>query len=167
MSKTKRLIISALMIAIAAVLQIAENALPVIVHIPGGKLGFANIVTMAVIPVLGCKTAIIIAILRAALGSILYGGPISAIYSISGAVLSSLAMCILYKYFYGKISFYAIGCIGAAVHNTAQVTVAFIMTESTGVFIYLPLLLVISAISGTVTGGAAQAFINKTKGYFL
>lgn len=166
MKRTKKLIISALMIAIAAVLQIAESTLPVIVHIPGGKLGFANIVTMAVIPILGYKSAILIAILRAALGSMLYGGPVSAMYSIAGAILSSIVMCLLYKYYYGKISFYSIGCIGAAVHNTAQVTVAYIITGSAGVFIYLPLLLVISAVSGTVTGGAAQAFINKTKGYF-
>lgn len=158
MKNTKKLVLLALMVAIGAVLQIIESTLPQIMPLPGGKLGFANIVSMLVIPLFGGASAVAVAAVRALLGGLLYGGFISTLYSLAGAVLSAAVMAVCYQKFYGKLSFMGIGCIGAVCHNTAQVLVGVALLQDIKLLSYLPVLLVISAISGTATGFAANFF---------
>ena len=151
----------ALMTAVGIVLQITETFMPFPIDLPGGKIGIANVVGLIVIPTLGGVPALVVAILRACIGSMFFGGFISAIYSVAGATFATLTMTIAYKYIHPKSSLIGIGVLGAVAHNTAQVTIAAILLGNIGIFSYLPILMIISIFTGGFSGLVAQMFLNR------
>lgn len=156
MSKTNKIILIAIMTSVGVVLQVFESQLPIPINLPGGKIGLANIVGLILIPTLGGTYAMITAILRAVIGSMLYGGLIGAVYSVFGAILSTFVMILGYRFLYPKATFIGIGVLGAVFHNTAQVAAAVIILSNSGIFAYLPILIIISVFSGSFTGLAAR-----------
>ncbi len=160
--KTKDYVIMALMVSLGIVLQIVDNMLNFIA-IPGGRLGLSNIVTLMNIFVFGGLNAFFISLLRAMLGSLLYGGVSSLLYSFFGALFSVLAMWIVKSFFYPKVSEIGISVIGAFFHNFAQVLVAIATFENASLFSYLAPLTVVSVFAGTFTGFQVKLLNNKFK----
>ena len=154
--RTKKLVLSAILIALGIGLQIAESMFFIPVNIPGGKLGLANIVTVVILYAFDAKTAITCAILRSFLGSILYGGVTSAIYSVSGAVFAALMMIGAKYISKDALTQIGVSVIGAFSHNVAQVFVASVLLSNVWLFTYLPILGVVSCITGVVTGYGAR-----------
>ncbi|GHV18725.1 heptaprenyl diphosphate synthase [Clostridia bacterium] len=150
----------AIFVALGVVLQIADSAILLPINIPGGKLGLANIINIYSLISFSPAISLSIAIIRAIIGGLLFGGIMSAMYSMIGAVLSMLVMIVLYKKFYGKLSFIGIGILGAATHNLGQVTLAAILLGSGAVYAYLPVLLIIGTISGSLVGYIGERFTN-------
>ena len=154
--RTKKLVLSSILIALGIGLQIAESMFPIPVNIPGGKLGLANIVTVVILYAFDAKTALLCAILRSFLGSILYGGVTSAIYSVSGAVFAWVMMILAKRVSNGKLTQIGVSVIGAVSHNMAQVFVASLVLSNVWIFTYLPILGVASCITGVFTGYSAR-----------
>ncbi len=152
--------VMAIFLALGLVLQYIEGLI-VITSIPGGKIGLANIVSIINIFMFGGGNAMIIATLRAFIGAMLSSGVNAAVYSVAGAILSTLSMWIFKIKFYPHVSMIGIGVVGAAAHNVAQLFVASLMFSSAYVFSYLPFLLLFSVLSGMITGYAAQMFGNR------
>ena len=159
-SKTKRIGIMAMFISVGLVLQYAESRL-IVTNVPGGKLGLANVVSIINIFMFGGGNALVIASLRAVLGCLFSGGLTALPYSLAGAFFSTLAMCGIKKLFYPKVSMIGISVTGAAVHNLAQISVASVVFSSGYVFSYLPVLLIVAAVSGIATGYAAELIYGK------
>ena len=157
---TKRIGLTAIFVSLGIVLQYAESRI-VITTIPGGKLGLANIVSILNIFMLGGKNALLVAAVRAFLGGLITGGVMTVPYSMAGAITSVLIMYLLKRLFYPKVSMVGMGMLGAAFHNLAQLFVAAVMYGSVYVFSYLPLLLMLSLVSGATTGCAAQIFSGR------
>jgi len=163
--RTKRLVLSSILIALGIGLQIAESMFFIPINIPGGKLGLANIVTVVILYLFDAKTAFACAVLRSFLGSILYGGVTSAVYSVSGAVFAWLMMAISKRMSNGNLTQIGVSVIGAFSHNAAQVFVASVVLSNVWIFTYLPILGVASCITGVFTGyGARYAvkYLEKT-----
>ena len=160
--KTKKLTLIALLLSMGIVLQIFESSLPVIAGIPGGKLGFANIVTILCINLFDIKTSFLLCILRPMLSSLLYGGLTQLPYSLSGSILAFLLMVVIIKKS-DKFSYMGAAIIGAMAHNFAQVTVAVFMYSNIHIYKYLPPLLIISVISGYFTGFCSTLIVQKYK----
>jgi len=160
--KTKKITLIALLLSMGIVLQIFESNLPVIAGIPGGKLGFANIVTILCINLFDIKTSFLLSILRPLLSSLLYGGITQLPYSLSGSVLSFIFMALIIKNS-NKLSYMGAAVIGAMAHNLAQVTVAVFMYSNIHIYKYLPPLFIISIISGYFTGFCSTIIIQKYK----
>ncbi|MBE7026623.1 MAG: Gx transporter family protein [Ruminococcaceae bacterium] len=163
--RTKRLVLSSILIALGIGLQIAESMFFIPINIPGGKLGLANIVTVVILYLFDAKTAFVCAVLRSFLGSILYGGVTSAVYSVSGAVFAWLMMAISKRMSNGNLTQIGVSVIGAFSHNAAQVFVASVVLSNVWIFTYLPILGVASCITGVFTGyGARYAvkYLEKT-----
>ncbi len=139
------------MVSVAVALQIFEAMIPVPVPVPGGKFGFANIVTFIVLLTDGGKSAVLVAFIRALLGSLLYGGFVHGIYSVTAAVGSAIVSVVLYKYS-NKFSIVGISVSAALVHNFLQVAVAFVIFSNLAVFTYYPVLMLISIPCGMLTG---------------
>ena len=156
----KKIGLTAIFVSLGLVLQYAESRI-LITPIPGGKLGLANIVSILNIFMLGGKNALLVATIRAFLGGLLTGGAMAVPYSVTGAIASVLIMCLSKKLFYPKASMVGMGMLGAAFHNFAQLLVATVMYGSLYVFSYLPLLLMLSLVSGATTGCAAQIFSER------
>ena len=156
----KKIGIMAVFIAIGLVLQYVESRISIL-SIPGGKLGLANAVSIINIFMFGGKNALIIAILRATLTSLMVSGIATLPYGVLGAIFSILVMALSKKYFYPQVSIIGISVLGAAFHNIAQLLVAFLQYGSPYVFSYLPGLMVMGVLSGIVTGYTAMVFSKR------
>ena len=161
--KTRLIVISAMLTAVAAALSIVDSMIPVqaVVPLPGLKLGLANIVTIFAIFFLGYKYMFAIVIARCLLGAVFAGGPVSLVFSLSGALMAAAVM-LLMKKGYGKMfSFYGISLAGSAAFNIMQVISAAIILQNTAIFTYLPILMIGGVATGVLTATIFGVFYNK------
>ena len=161
--KTKKLVLSAMLTAAAAALSVLEGFVPIqaVVPIPGLKLGLANIVTMFAIFSLGYKYTFPIVAVRCLLGSLFAGGPISLVFSLSGATMAAIVMLVLKKGYGKQFSFYGISLAGAAAFNIMQVLAAAVILQDTAVFSYLPILMTGGVATGILTATVFGLFYNR------
>ena len=126
----------AVLTALALGLSTLENLFPVtlIVPLPGVKLGLANIVTVFALYELGAVPALTILAARCLLGG-----------------FTAMLVMIVLKHCRG-LSVYGVSIGGAAAHNIGQMAAAVITLGNTMVLGYLPFLLAVSLITGTLTG---------------
>lgn len=154
---TERIAYAAVFTALAIALSLIENLIPIglIVPIPGVKIGLANIVTVFCVVMFSVPDTFAIILVRCLVMG-LYTGPVALAFSLSGALLAWIFMYIL-SFGIGKIfSVIGVSIAGAAAHSAGQMLVAVILLKDTGVlFYYLPFLLLISIVTGSLTGLAA------------
>ena len=146
--KTKKIIIMALLLAIALTIFMIEAQIPPIVPIQGVKLGLANIITLVIMYYIGSKEVVCILLMRITIGSIFSGQIISFSYSLIGGILCLIAMLVFKNIFKGNVYIPLVSVIGAVAHNIGQILVAVFLTNSTKIFYYLPILI----LSGIITG---------------
>lgn len=156
---------TALLIALACVLQISESLIP---HpIPGLRLGLANILTLTALVDLGFGYALEVAILRTILSSFIMGTFMSPtfIMSLGGALISTLIMGFFYWLsglsVYCRLSIIGLSIIGAFVHNFVQLYLAYLlMVKHAGIFVFFPWLslgaVATGWVVGVVTGGVCR-----------
>ena len=154
--KTQQLALGAMLTALALGLSTMENLFPVtaVIPLPGVKLGLANIITLFALYRLGTKPAMSILIARCLLGSLFAGNFSALLYSLLGGIVAMLVMIGLKQL--GRLSIFGVSIGGAAGHNIGQIAAACITLGNTAVIGYLPLLLAVSLITGTVTGLVAS-----------
>lgn len=150
---TKKLAVIAMLVAQASVLHFIESLLPNPIPIPGVKLGLANIITLLALVVFDFKTALQITILRTILGALLSGTLLGVGFfmSFSGAVTASCFMAIL-LYLFSGFSLPGISVAGAAAHNLGQLVMAALILNFSGIFFYLPIMLLSSIPTGLIIG---------------
>ena len=161
-SKTKRLTLCALLCAAALTIFIIESQLPVLVPIPGIKLGLANIITLFALVFLSPREAFLILIGRILLGAIFAGQPSTLIYSLSGGLICLICETFIYKKLGSKF-IVEISIIGAMLHNTVQVLCAALVMGTFSVFIYLPPLIIAAIITGAFCGFCVKFLIFRRK----
>ncbi len=159
--KTLQLTTLAFITAFAMILSFVESRIPTFVAIPGIKVGLANIAVIFTLYKLGVKEAIAISMVRVLLISMLFGSPVSLIYSISGATLSLLTMILLKKF--TPLTEVTISVTGGVMHNVGQIAAASFMLSTNVVIYYLPFLLVSGTIAGVVVGIASAILIKRVK----
>lgn len=160
-NNTIKLTTLALSVSFALILSYIESRIPAFVAIPGVKVGLANIAVIFALYKLGVKEAIIISLVRVVMVSMLFGNPISLIYSVAGATLSLASMILLKKL--TPLREVAISLVGAVMHNAGQIGTASIMLETDVFSYYLPFLLVSGTVAGIAVGVASAALIKKIK----
>ena len=146
------------MLGLAMVFSYIETMIPVSFAIPGIKLGLANIVTMVILYVVGWKEAVILALIRIMLSTILFGNMSMLIYSLAGGALSIIIMILLKRLRFFSVT--GVSVCGGVGHNAGQLLAAMIVLENQNIIYYLPVLIISGAATGIVTGIAA-AFITK------
>ncbi len=149
------------MAAFALILSFVESRIPAFVAIPGVKMGLANIAVIFTLYTLGIGEAVSIAAVKVLLSGILFGTPVSIIYSLAGAFLSLIGMIVLKKL--TPLAVTTVSIVGAILHNIGQISAAIVILGTEEIIYYLPPLL----ISGTLAGiavGAASALIIKRSG---
>lgn len=158
-NNTRRLTFLALTVSFALMLSFIEARIPAFSTIPGVKAGLANIAVIFTLYKFGIKEAISVSIVRVLLVSMLFGSPISMIYSISGAVLSLTVMFILKKL--TPLSEVVVSVSGGIMHNVGQIGAASVMLGTNVVTYYLPYLMLSGTIAGIVVGVASALLIKK------
>lgn len=158
----KRLTRNAMLTAVALSIFIVEAQLPVLVPIPGVKLGLANIITVYSMFMFGPRDTFFIFICRVLLGSIFAGQMMSLFYSLCGGL-----SCYLLMFFLRKIvtinQIWVCSVLGAIAHNIGQIIAAIIITGTPAIVSYLPILLISGILSGIFTGFTAQFVVHKMK----
>ncbi len=158
--KTNKLILTALLTAMALVSFVIESSLPPLTPIYGVKLGIANVFTLFALYAVGTKEAAAVLFIRVLLGNIFTGQMMSFAYSLVGGILSFLMMLVLKK-FISINQLWVISAISAVFHNIGQITVALIITGTFQIIYYLPVLIISGIISGILTGICAQLVLIK------
>lgn len=137
-------------LAFALILSYVESLIPFYFGIPGVKLGLANLAVLLALYVYGYKEALLLDITRVLLAGFLFGNLFMIMYSMAGALLSLLVMCILKK---GKgFSLIGVSIGGGVFHNIGQILTAVFVTRTKGVFFYLPALLLSGIVTGLIIG---------------
>lgn len=163
MSTTRRITIIGMLVAQALVLQFIERLIPNPIPVPGIKLGLANIVTLFSLVVFDFKATLSIILLRVVLGSLLLGTFLGAglFMSLAGAVAAGCIMALLLR-FLPDISLIGVSIAGSVAHCTGQLIIAALLINHSGIFYYLPIMLLLSVPTGFVTG----LFSTKVIKYF-
>lgn len=158
MKKTKRLVLLAMLTAVAMILSYVESLLPS-VGIPGVKMGLANIAVIFALFRFGWKEAAALSLVRVVLVSLLFGSVGAMLYSLAGAVLSLAVMALLRRI--DRFSTVGISVAGGVAHNAGQILMAMLILQTRQLLGYLPVLAVAGIGGGILTGLAAALLIRR------
>lgn len=158
MKKTKRLVLLAMLTAVAMILSYVESLLPS-VGIPGVKMGLANIAVIFALFRFGWKEATALSLVRVVLVSLLFGSVGAMLYSLAGAVLSLAVMALLRRI--DRFSTVGISVAGGVAHNAGQILMAMLILQTKQLLGYLPVLAISGIAGGVLTGLAAALLIRR------
>ena len=158
--KTKKLVLLALLTAIALTIFMVEAQIPPLVPIPGVKIGLANIVTVFTVFLMGGKEGAAVLFCRIFLGAVFAGNFSTIFYSAAGGGLSIL-ITIGLKRILTRKQLWVAGALAAIGHSVGQMAAAIIIASTPSLIIYLPVLIAISIVTGTFTGLCAQFLLNR------
>ena len=158
MKKTKRLVLLAMLTAVAMVLSYVESLLPS-VGIPGVKMGLANIAVIFALFRFGWKEAAALSLVRVVLVSLLFGSVGAMLYSLAGAVLSLAVMALLRRI--DRFSTVGVSVAGGVAHNAGQILMAMLILQTKQLLGYLPVLAVSGIAGGVLTGLVAALLIRR------
>lgn len=158
MKKTKRLVLLAMLTAVAMILSYVESLLPS-VGIPGVKMGLANIAVIFALFRFGWKEAAALSLVRVVLVSLLFGSVGAMLYSLAGAVLSLAVMALLRRI--DRFSTMGVSVAGGVAHNAGQILMAMLILQTKQLLGYLPVLAISGIVGGVLTGLAAALLIRR------
>lgn len=158
MKETKRLVLLAMLTAVAMILSYVESLLPS-VGIPGVKMGLANIAVIFALFRFGWKEAATLSLVRVVLVSLLFGSVGAMLYSLAGAVLSLAVMALLRRI--DRFSTVGVSVAGGVAHNAGQILMAMLILQTKQLFGYLPVLAASGIAGGVLTGLAAALLIRR------
>lgn len=162
--ETKQITQLGLLLSVSLVLGYLESLLPVMVAVPGVKLGIANIVTMLVLYRMGGKQAFFIMLLRVVIAGFLYSGVAGIVYGLMGGVCC-IAVMVCLKHI-PVFSMLGVSMAGAVFHNVGQIIAAMLVMENTGIVYYLPVLCISGVLSGLGVGFLSHLLIKWYTKYF-
>jgi len=158
--KTRKLAVLGLLTAIALTIFMVEAQIPSPVPLPGVKLGLANIVTVFAVFALGPKDGALVLAARIFLGAVFAGNFSTIFYSAAGGACA-IGVTILLRRILKPNQLWVAGCLGAVAHSIGQMAMAMLLLGTPSIVIYLPVMIVISIITGLFTGFAAQFLVNR------
>ena len=159
-TKTRKLTTLGLLTAIALTIFMLEAQIPALVPLPGVKPGLANIVTVFTVFVLGPKEGIGVLFARIFLGAVFAGNFSTIFYSSAGGACAILVTIAL-RQVLNRRQLWVAGCFGAIAHSIGQMAMAILLLGTPSVIVYLPVMIIISIITGLITGLCAQFLVNR------
>ena len=139
-----------LLTALGLIIGYIEFLIPIPLGIPGVKPGFSNIVIVWALYSLGPWEALMINGMRIFLSGFLFGNFSMILYSLAGAAVSFLCMCLAKKS--GLFSMTGVSMIGGVMHNMGQLLVAMAVLETVSLVYYGPVFLAAGVITGLLIG---------------
>lgn len=160
-NRIRSITVLGLMSALSLGIYAFESLLPPLFFIPGIKPGLSNIITLYCMKRFGRKEAGMVLLVRIIISGILFGNPVSVIYSLTGGFTALLTEILADALLQGKY-LHITGAFGGLFHNAGQLLCAFFIMGSAAVFSYTPYLVLAGIITGMFTG-LASSFLLKTK----
>ena len=158
--KTRKITTLGLLTAIALIIFMVEAQIPSFIPLPGVKLGLSNIVTVFTVFVLSPADAILVLAARIFLGAVFAGNFSTIFYSAAGGICA-ITVTILLRKILKENQLWVAGSLGAVAHSAGQIAMAMLLLGTPSVIVYLPVMIIISIITGLFTGLCAQFLINR------
>ncbi|EOS60988.1 hypothetical protein C815_00714 [Firmicutes bacterium M10-2] len=164
---TKKSVILAFLIALGIIFQLIESFFPVVMIVPGYKIGIANIVGLFALYAYGPKELTIVCMGRIFLAALLQGTLFSVpfVLSLTGGIFSLIAMVIGFRS--NVFSIYGVSVLGACFHNIGQVIAITILYQQFFMQLFLPILLALSIVAGLCIALLSTQILKRMKGRFV
>lgn len=164
MGKTSRkLAYLGLCTAVALILAYVEVLLPPLyTAVPGIKLGLPNIAILFVLYRYGMRYAAAVSFVRMAVVALLFGNPMTFVYSLAGAALSLLVMSLLRRLDF--LSVVGVSVAGGVFHNVGQILMAMLLLGTAELGYYLIVLAITGTISGVFVGLCGALAVKRISG---
>ena len=146
----KKTVYLALFTVLALMVSYVESIVPMPVPVPGIKLGLANIVTLYLIINKENTGAFLVLLARTVLATLLFATPVNLLYSLGGGLSALAIMLLLARLYPNRISLIGVSVAGAVFHNIGQIAVACAVLKSFSLINYLPVLILVALVTGTV-----------------
>lgn len=163
--KIKKIVLLALLTAIAIVVNLIESMIPLL---PGTafKIGLANIIILVVMFGYGPIEGLSVGLLRLFLSFLLAPPNATFLLSITGGLVSLLVMLIFRLI--NKFSIVPVSIVGSIMHVTGQLIAARFIDETlaAAVTYYAPIMLSLSIPAGVLTGILASRFLKLGEKHF-
>jgi heptaprenyl diphosphate synthase len=160
MKSTNKLVRMSLLLALALVINYLESLVPLPIPLPGVKIGLANCIGLMVLYCFDKKDYVFFNVLKVLMVALLRTGFGTAFFiSTMGTILSTIATLLVYRF--TKSSIYGLSIIGALFHSLGQVLMVMLLYNSIYMINYLPILEVISIISGCLTAFISAKVLEK------
>ena len=157
----KRVSMYGILVALAFIASYIEVLIPFNFHVPGMKLGLAIIVVLSALYMGGAEAGITVSLIRIILVGLTFGNPYSAIYGLSGGILSFISMFLLKQTdFFGVLG---VSMAGGVMHNLGQLLCAMVLLRLPAVFSYLSYLMFIGIITGGLIGIVVEEILKRVK----
>ncbi len=168
-TKTQKIALLGILGAQALTLSFLENLLPSLPFLPPGvKPGLSNIVTMFTAGTMGFFPALAVTLIKS-LFALLTRGVTAFFMSLGGGLLSTIAMSLMIRFVKDKAGYIGIAVISSLCHNLGQLAVSIIITKTTAMINYAPVLLISGIVMGIITGivlKAVMPLLMKQSKYF-
>ena len=149
--QTRKLTLLSVLTAAALILSYAESVLPPLFpSVPGIKVGLPNIVIIFVLDRMDVRSAISVSLVRICIAALLFGSPLSFVYSLAGAFLSLTVMALLKKL--NILSTVGVSVAGGILHNMGQILAAMLLLQTVQIGYYFLILAMTGTISGLFIG---------------
>lgn len=169
LQKPATLVTFSLFVGFGVALYFLESSFFPVLPLPGARLGLAHLATFFFLPLFSTDVVLIGVLFRILLGSLITGTFLLPPFylSLSAGLTSTLVMVIVYRFFYGRLSFVGVSLAGAFVHNITQVLVAAYLLATFTLLVYLPILLLIGLVTGTINGLVANYLVTYSPRFNL
>ena len=158
--KTRKLTLLSMLCAIALTIFMIEAQIPPLTPVPGIKMGLANIITVFAVFAIGPKEAAAVLFVRIFLGAVFAGNFSTIFYSGAGGACA-IAVTILSRKLLTKKQLWIAGILGAIAHAAGQMAMAICISQTMGLIVYLPVMILSGIVSGSFTGLCAQYLVNR------
>lgn len=160
MKSTNKLVRIALLLAFALVINYLESLVPLPIPLPGVKIGLANCIGLMVLYCFNKKDFVFFNTMKVLMVGLLRTGFGTAFFiSVLGTILSTLVTLLIYKL--TKASIYGLSIVGALFHSLGQVLMVMIIYRNIYMINYLPILEIVSIISGCLTAFISANVLEK------
>ncbi len=157
-NRTKRVTFLGLAVSLALILSYVESLLPPLwAAVPGIKMGLANIVVVWLIYRFSWREAAAVSLVRVLLASMLFGTPMTMIYSVTGASISLALMALLHRV--DRFSTIGVSVAGGVAHNFGQILMAMIILQTEQIGYYMLILTVTGTVAGVCVGIAGALLL--------
>ena len=161
--KSRKLAYLGLCTAVALILAYVEVLLPPLyTAVPGIKLGLPNIAIIFVLYRYGVRYAAAVSFVRMAVVALLFGNPMTFVYSLAGAALSLLVMALLRRLDF--LSVVGVSVAGGVFHNVGQILMAMLLLGTAELGYYLIVLAITGTISGIFVGLCGAMAVKRISG---
>ncbi len=155
---TWHIVMLGMITTVAFGLSFLESVITLPFLIPGMKLGLANIAVLYALFAFDVRSAVLIALAKLILSSILFGNPVSVMCSVAGTFFALIVSILLYRM--NQVRVVLISTCAAVAHNIGQLVIISFVIDMNLIMGYMPVLIVEGCVAGILIGCVARFVLN-------